>query len=92
MTFTVSVAQDIDSFDRGAFRTKLASILNVGRQNILLDVVGASVTVTATIYATSDESAGTIASTLSSEDTSSLSTVLGVVRELAPAAARCASL
>lgn len=80
-----TVAGDVSSFDRAAFKVKLAAQLpGVSESNISVVVEAASVHVTASIATPSAQQSATISAlTLLAADTSAASTALGVTVEAA---------
>ena len=85
VSFTVTVAGTVASFDQAAYKTALAAQLDgVAASSIVLNVTAASVIVTA-VFAAADNSAATATLTSLASDLSTLSTALGVTVEAASA-------
>ena len=78
ITATFTVAGDVSSFDRNAFKNALAAQMNVFPSAITLVVYTASVGIQATITYPSPAAASAAATTLAATPPAALSTALGV--------------
>jgi hypothetical protein len=79
ITFTATVAGDVDSFNQTAYTQSLARMLTgVSASDISVTVAAASVSVTASIVASTTEVGDSALSVLSASDAATLSAALGV--------------
>jgi hypothetical protein len=78
ITATFTVAGEVSSFNRNAFRNALATLMSVLPSAITLDISAGSVVVQTTITYPSSAAANTAAMTLAAKTPATLTTALGV--------------